>query len=50
LDRDDYLFSGGKIKIQARDIAMKGLLIMVGVVVVWFLLQAVILPKFGVQT
>lgn len=29
---------------------MKGLLIMVGVVVVWVLLQAVILPKFGVQT
>jgi hypothetical protein len=29
---------------------MKGLLLIVGVVVVWFLLQAVILPKFGVQT
>jgi hypothetical protein len=29
---------------------MKGLLLIIGVVVVWFLLQAVILPKFGVQT
>ena len=29
---------------------MKGLLLIVGVVVVWLLLQAVILPKFGVQT
>lgn len=29
---------------------MKGLLLIVGVVVVWFLHQAVILPKFGVQT
>ncbi len=29
---------------------MKGLLLIVGVVVVWFLPQAVILPNFGVQT
>ena len=29
---------------------MKGLLLIVGVVVVWFLLRAVILPNFGVQT
>ena len=29
---------------------MKSLLVIVGVVVVWFLLQTVILPKFGVQT
>jgi hypothetical protein len=29
---------------------MKGLLLVIGVVVVWFLLQAVILPKLGVQT
>ena len=29
---------------------MKGLLLIIGVVVVWFLLQAVILPKFGFQT
>jgi hypothetical protein len=29
---------------------MKGLLLIIGVVVVWFLLQAVILPKLGVQT
>jgi hypothetical protein len=29
---------------------MKGLLLIIAVVVVWFLLQAVILPKFGVQT
>jgi hypothetical protein len=29
---------------------MKGLLLIVGMVVVWFLLQAVILPKFGVST
>ena len=29
---------------------MKGLLFIIGVVVVWFLLQSVILPKFGVQT
>ncbi len=29
---------------------MKGLLLIVGVVVVWFLLQAVILPNFGMQT
>jgi len=47
---NDYLLSGGNIKIQARGIAMKGLLLIVGVVVVWFLPQAVILPNFGVQT
>jgi hypothetical protein len=29
---------------------MKGLLLIVGIVVVWVLLQAVILPKFGVST
>jgi hypothetical protein len=29
---------------------MKGLLLIIGVVVVLFLLQAVILPKFGFQT
>jgi hypothetical protein len=29
---------------------MKGLLLIIVVMVVWFLLQAVILPKFGVQT
>jgi hypothetical protein len=29
---------------------MKGLLLVIGVVVVWFLLQAVILPKLGMQT
>ena len=29
---------------------MEGLLLIIAVVVVWFLLQAVILPKFGVQT
>ena len=29
---------------------MKGLLLIMGVVVVWVLLQAVILPKFGVST
>ncbi len=29
---------------------MKGLLLIVAVVVVWFLLQAVILPNFGMQT
>jgi hypothetical protein len=29
---------------------MKGLLLVIGFVVVWFLLQAVILPKLGVQT
>ncbi len=29
---------------------MNGLLLIIGVVVVWFLLQAVILPKFGIQT
>ena len=29
---------------------MKGLLLVIGVVVVWVLLQAVILPKLGVQT
>jgi hypothetical protein len=29
---------------------MKGLLLIIAVVVVWVLLQAVILPKFGVQT
>jgi hypothetical protein len=29
---------------------MKGLLLVIGVIVVWFLLQAVILPKLGVQT
>jgi hypothetical protein len=47
---NDYFLSGGKIKIQVRGIAMKGLLLIVGVVVVWFLPQAVILPNFGVQT
>jgi len=47
---NDYLLSSGNINIQARGIAMKGLLLIVGVVVVWFLLQAVILPNFGVQT
>jgi hypothetical protein len=29
---------------------MKSLLLIVGVVVVWFLLQTVILPRFGVST
>jgi hypothetical protein len=29
---------------------MKGLLLVIGFVIVWFLLQAVILPKLGVQT
>jgi hypothetical protein len=29
---------------------MNGLLLIIGVVVVWFFLQAVILPKFGIQT
>lgn len=29
---------------------MEGLLLIIAVVVVWYLLQAVILPKFGVQT
>jgi hypothetical protein len=29
---------------------MKGLLLIIGMVVVWVLLQAVILPKFGVST
>ena len=29
---------------------MEGLLLIIAVMVVWFLLQAVILPKFGVQT
>jgi hypothetical protein len=29
---------------------MEGLLWIIAVVVVWYLLQAVILPKFGVQT
>ena len=29
---------------------MKELLLIIVVMVVWFLLQAVILPKFGVQT
>jgi hypothetical protein len=29
---------------------MKNLLLMIAVIVVWFLLQAVILPMFGVQT
>jgi hypothetical protein len=29
---------------------MKGMLLIIGLVVVWFLLQAVILPKLGVQT
>jgi hypothetical protein len=29
---------------------MKGLLLIIGMVVVWILLQAVILPKLGVST
>jgi len=29
---------------------MKGMLFIIGIIVIWFLLQAVILPKFGVQT
>ncbi len=29
---------------------MKTVLLMVGIVVAWYLLQAVILPKFGVRT
>ncbi len=29
---------------------MKGMLFIIGFIVIWFLLQAVILPKFGVQT
>ena len=29
---------------------MRGLLLIIAGVVVWYLLQAVILPKFGIQT
>ncbi len=35
---------------EKRNMAMKGLLLIVGVVVFWVLLQAVILPKLGVRT
>jgi hypothetical protein len=47
---DVYIFIGGKLEILERNCAMKGLLLIIAVVVVWVLLQAVILPKFGVQT
>jgi hypothetical protein len=45
-----YILIVEKLIIQARSSAMNGLLLIIGVVVFWFLLQAVILPKFGVQT
>jgi len=35
---------------EKRNMVMKGLLLIVGVVVFWVLLQAVILPKLGVRT
>ncbi len=37
-------------KISVRKSAMNNLLLIIVVMVVWFLLQAVILPKFGVKT
>ena len=33
-----------------RSCAMKGVWFIIGVVIFWILLQAVILPKLGVQT
>jgi hypothetical protein len=45
-----YIVNVQKLKIQVRSSAMSGLLLIIGVMVVWVLLQAVILPKFGVST
>jgi hypothetical protein len=47
---DDYIVNGEECKISVRKSAMNNLLLIIVVMVVWFLLQAVILPKFGVKT